>query len=307
MNRLTLWIALSLVVPGLAQTPEPPAAADVVADVARPALDQAAIEILERARRAQDPHNVAHLVVGFRGEAGYRLMERKEDGSIGDDLQGRIAQYWMMRDGPEGGHESAYRRELTADVSKKPDVQVATFDGRYFRLDGTRPVSMSSKDYEPDRNRLALERRRIGHIFELFLLQRLQPLPGSLKLRPETERLVFLIGRSQRSGVEVDVVTQVVDLQDQIGRQVTLWIDTKDSRVVRARVVEPGFTEEYQLWGHTALPVHTPDGDRSVFIPLKVQYLENGQVTLEVQAKERDVSLQPFTDREVQKWFSYPE
>ncbi|MEZ6195720.1 MAG: hypothetical protein R3F20_08320 [Planctomycetota bacterium] len=247
--------------------------ASVLAQEAAPPVNPTRLEAagrLAQARKAQLDREKKFEVTTFRGEFRVRLYDytKPDQPKITD---GKLLQYWAVRNDPKKGRQTRYRRELKSDATSETLVLASDWDGYAWRRndagkkEGPR-VALVGRDHEADAADLAAEKRRVDELFRLFVLESLPVDATTLRMGIRGDKFENRFGRN----VETVVADQIL-FRDERGNAFELWLATGTHQVVKARIRFHGEErwETFTMAQPQVVPL--PDGGK-LTVPANVAY-----------------------------------
>lgn len=281
-GKLTLMLFIS-VWPSIAQDSRPGTTEVPAVAVRHPSAD-AAQALLRRAVAVQTPSGQAPVIDSFESELSFTFYEYDPKTGAKTTSAGDITQSWSREPGDAKGDRTAYRRHMSTDLAGS-GTMVIDYDGTCWKPNPKtdRIDVMSTKEWEEDRERLRVERRRCSQLLALFFLANLDDRQPELRVLAEGAEVKFSFNRKPFT-----FKTTALAAVDRAGNRLTLWIDDAAAHLVKARVTyaeEQGTTDSFHLAEHQ--PFDVPGSTQKVMLPTWIQYMDGERVLLEVSARKR--------------------
>lgn len=262
-----------------------------------------AVQWLERAVKAQVSSAKVPTIESYKASYQFRAFEYDENGKA-TEKPGDITQWWATKKTKDGKTVTAYRRDLSADVGDMGTL-ASSFTDVAWKLNQKTgaQVSMMTKDYERDRERLALEKRRCTQLLNLFFLSNIDAKDPHLRIVAKGQKIAFKIGR-----FAFDHNATVVETTDGDKNVIRMWIDEQSFNVVRASIKWAGGDNFDVIHFARHSKAKIAGTDVEVLLPLWIQYVEGDRVTIEVTAlNHTGLELNTLAEKDKKKLFEFED
>lgn len=262
-----------------------------------------AVQWLERATKAQISSAKVPTIESYKASYQFRAFEYDENGKA-TEKPGDITQWWAKKKSNDGKTLTAYRRDLSADVGDMGTL-ASSFTDVAWKLNQKTgaQVSMMTKDYERDRDRLAIEKKRCTQLLNLFFLSNIDAEDPHLRIVAKGQKVAFKIGR-----FTFDHTATVVETTDGAKNVIRMWIDEQSFNVVRASIKWAGGDNFDVIHFARHSKAKIAGTDVEVLLPLWIQYVEGERVTIEVTALNHSgLELNTLAEKDKKKLFEFED